>query len=220
MENKKVNINGIEFYISRSGLKVWTNLGEIQKEMEIAVSTKQFTSYYKLATQFIDTVSSLPQGTVDWSAVPWFDFLEILSDTIILNSPTKKFPILEEKRKNEEKLPWEYDGRAWYFWLNIFAQNYGWSENQIEHLDIDDAIGLYQEIVINEQLQKEWEWGMSEVAYKYDKSSKTSKYQPLHRPIWMLPLAKPQQKIKIRKDMLPVGNIIKLSDLVKKKDGS
>jgi hypothetical protein len=120
------------------------------------------------------------------------------------------FPILTSQTKeNDNKLPWEYDGRGWYFWLNLFAKSYGWDEKTIGELDIDTAIGLYQETQIDEQLDREWEWGMSEIAYPYNDRTKKSEFRQLPRPDWMMPMApKHVPVVKIRKDMIPVGNVI------------
>ena len=82
----------------------------------------------------------------------------------------------------------------------------------IEILDIDTAIGLYQEISIDDQFEKEWEWSLSEIAFPYNQSTKKQEYKPLERPEWMLPISPKQlPTMKMRKDMMPVGNIVDLS---------
>lgn len=208
MDNLKININGIEFELGRLRLKGWTYLDSLRKTMESAVSKKSYKSYYDAVIKFIDTALVPSKNTVDWSTVSWFELLDAFYVVVRLNTPTLKLPILESSLKENDPLPWEYDGRTWYFWFHLFAKSYGWTENVIANLDIDDAIALYQEIVIEEQLQREWEWGMSEVSYEYNKATKTSKHRSLERPKWMLPIVPEPKKIKIRKDMLPVGNTI------------
>ena len=85
-------------------------------------------------------------------------------------------------------------------------------------MDIDTAIGAYQELSIDEQLQKEWEWGLSEVAYSYDSSTKKSRYVPLQRPAWMNPIIPKQLPVvKMRKSHLPVGNVIDVQEEAKKR---
>ena len=149
---------------------------------------------------------------INWEEIPWFQFLEIYSECIIVNSPSIDFPILHGAGGDKSKLPWEYTGRAWYYWFNLFARNYGWTENIIANLALDTAIGLYHEIEIDGQLNREWEWGLSEIAYPYNKGTKKSEYKPLARPTWMKPLVPKQLPVvRIRKDMMPVGNIIDLS---------
>ena len=143
----------------------------------------------------------------------WIDVVELYNKAIEANSPRKILPILTSREKSKP-MPWEYEGRTWYFWLNLFAKSYGWDTEKIGALDIDDAIALYQEIVIDEQLENEWDWGLSEISYEYVPSTKKSKFRPLPRPSWMLGVApqakKPEKKIKILKKMLPQGNVVSL----------
>jgi hypothetical protein len=207
MSETKIKINGKEFSIVPLRLRGWSALEELRRIMEVAVSNHDLQSYFETLVQFIETALPSSKG-IDWTLLPWYEFLEIFSLVSQANMPTMKFPILEENKKEEEKLPWEYLGRTWFFWLNLFARIYGWNEDKIAELEIDSAIGLYQEIVLDEQFKREWEWGLSEIAYPYDESSKSAKFHPLDRPNWMMPLAPEPKTVKIRTDMIPLGNII------------
>lgn len=180
-----------------------------------------------------DLRRSIEKNEGNWSAIPslifetielcvdkfdrgmfWLDASKLYSEVISANLPTKKFPILTSKEKGQE-MPWEYEGRSWYFWLNLFSKNYGWDKETIAALDIDEAIGLYQELTIEEQLEKEWEWGLSEVSYQYNPSTKKSVFQKLPRPDWMLGIVgkpKPVKKVRILASMMPQGNIISLDE--------
>lgn len=216
---KMIKIGGKSLTICRLSLKGWSSLEGIRKAMDDAVSRKDFDDYFLLLVRFIDT-ASLPDHKIKWDEIPWFELLEFYAEAIKLNSPSLKFPILDENKIEAKKLPWEYDGRSWYFWLHLFSQNYGWGEGVIGELDIDTAIGLYQEISIDEQLEREWEWGLSENAFVYDKMTKQSKFNPLPRPNWMLPLApKVLPTVRIRADMLPMGNVIDLQKEIQNKSG-
>ena len=218
LTEKIVKIMGKSITITRLSLKGWTSLEIVKKAMDEAISNTDFDSYFLSIIRFIEIAS--PSSKIKWTEVPWQEFLSIYSEAVDLNSPSLPFPLLISRKKAEEKqLPWEYEGRSWYFWLNLFASNYGWDETTIGNLDIDTAIGLYQEILIDEQLQKEWQWGLSEIAFPYNQSTKKQEYKPLDRPEWMLPLApKELPVIRMRKDMLPVGLIVDLQEEYKKKD--
>lgn len=172
--------------------------------MDEAISHKDLNTYYRLLVSFIDTASSLL--IKNWDEIPWYEVISAYSEVVILNSPTIKFPVLFGEESKNEKMPWEYTGRSWYFWLHLFASNYGWSEEHIGELDIDTAIGLYQEILLGDQLDREWHYGLSEVAYQYNSGTKKNEYKPLDRPTWMLPMAPKQLPVvKIRKDLMPIG---------------
>ena len=205
--------------LRRLSLRGWSGLENLKKEMDDAISKKDFDTYFVSTIQFIEMALS-PSEKIEWSEVSWWEFLEIYSKTVELNKPTILFPILDVTQKKEgKKMPWEYDGRSWYFWLNLFADRYGWNETTIGELDIDTAIGLYQEIELNSQLEKEWSWGLSEIAYQYNSSTKKSEYKPLDRPEWMLPISPKQLPvIRMRKDMMPMGNIVNFQEPKKEDD--
>lgn len=181
--------------------------------MDDAISNKDTQLYAELCVKFIEmALFPFPKfmfwKKVDWNKVPWYEVIELYSYVVKLNSPKLNFPILNESKKNKEKLPWEYRGRNWYFWLSLFAKAYGWNSDTVSKLDLDTAIGLFQELQIDMQLDREFQWGLSEIAFPYNPSTKKSEYHPLERPEWMRPIAQAPKKIKIRKDMMPVGNVI------------
>lgn len=210
-----IKINETEFKPLRITLRGWAKLDELRMEMDEAISKNDFENYFTGICKFIE-IASIPSEIV-WDDVPWFDVLTAFLACVEKNSPTIKFPILTNAKEKNEKAPWEYKGRSWYFWLNIFAKNYGWQEEYIGNLDIDTAIGLLQEITIDEQLDKEFTYGLSEVAYPYNESTKKSVYKPLERPDWMKPIVPEPKKIKIRADMLPMGVVINVQEQREKK---
>lgn len=217
MSTAQITLQGKSVTLLRLTLRGWTSLEGSKLEMDEAIKNKDFDKYYTAIVQFIELASSIP-SKIDWNKVPWFEALSVYSQAVVLNSPTIQFPILVSTKADNKKLPWEYSGRAWYFWLHLLASNYGWSEGTIGELDIDTAIGLYQEILLNEQLEKEWTYSLSELAYPYSQATKKSNYKPLDRPEWMLPMAPKQLPvIKMRRDMLPVGNIVDLTEKPKDK---
>lgn len=207
----KINIQRKELELARLTLRGWTKLGELKIEITETASKKDYAQLFQSMVKFIEAVSLSPTG-VDWEKVSWFEFYDVYAQAISLNSPRFEFPILvRASQEKNKKPPWEYTGRSWYFWLNLFASNYGWDAETIGNLDIDEAMGLYQELSIDDQLGKEWEWGLSEIAYPYDPSTKKSKYKSLQRPPWMLPIVPKQLPVvRMKKSFLPMGNIIDL----------
>ena len=194
----------------RLPLQDWAALDDIRQKIDAEAEAGEWQRLPDLIRQFI---SDCGVNFRKFEQVPWFEVVEMYVECIRVNQPTKKFPILTTRQKNK-RMPWEYEGRTWYFWLNLFSRHYGWQESVIAEMDIDDAIGLYQEIQIDEQLENEWQYGLSEIAYPYDKATKTSRYKPLTRPDWMLhsmgDAKKPVKKSRMPKSILPKGNIISL----------
>lgn len=199
--------------LTRLKLKGWAELETLRKQIEEDVSKNDFISTFNTIVKFIETSST---SKLKWDELPWYHLMEAFAQVAELNAPTIKFPILEGNKKEGQQPPWEYKGRAWFFWLNLFSSNYGWTEQAIGDLDIDTALGLYQELVIDEQLEREWWWGLSETAYVYNASTKKSEYKALERPTWMLPMApKTLPVVKIRQSLMPVGQAV----VQPKKDG-
>ena len=93
-------------------------------------------------------------------------------------------------------------------WLHLFAKAYGWSSEYIANLEIEDGVALLQEIIVDNQLQREWEWGMNEMAYPYNQMTKKSEFKPLDRPSWMQKKYEAPKKIKIPIHLIPLGNVI------------
>ena len=148
---------------------------------------------------------------------PWYKVVELFAMGQVENLPRVKFPILSGSSEEESAAPWEYFGRDWYWWVNLLASSYGWTVDEIAKLDIDDAIGLYQETEVADQMEKEWEHRLSELAYEYVPATKKSKYVPLPRPKWMQMKKenykpKKPKKIKILRSMMPQGFILNLDE--------
>lgn len=212
MTSHKIKIQNNDFLLQRLALGDWCKLEEIKKEIDEAVSKNDYELVFSKMVKFVET-ALCQSAPIDWNKLPWFEFAEVYSKTVEVNSPTIEFPVLRNAKSDNKKLPWEYDGRSWYFWLSLFAKNYGWRQDEIYQLDLDTAIGLYQELAIDDQLMKEFHYGLSEIAYPYNKGTKKSEYKPMPRPSWMLPIVPTQLPIiRMKRDHLPVGNVIDLQE--------
>lgn len=202
----------IEF--ERKSLRKWIELEEARAKIKEVFRTRDGA---RAASSIFDYIREACKNCedVDLRKLDSITALNLFVNAKLINSPTKNFPILKQATDDKEKLPWEYEGRTWYFWANLFSKHYGWTMGEIAELDIDDAIGLYQELEIDRQLDREWDYGLSELAYPYDSTTKTGKFKPLPRPGWMMPIIPKPKAIRIRKDMIPVGNIEGKDDLDK-----
>jgi len=190
----------VSVIFERKLLKEWLALEEIRtKLLEAAGIRKDYAEISAAVRGYISAASS-----VEYKESVWFETVNDYEAALNANLPQHSFPLLKSKEKNT-KMPWEYEGRTWYYWLHIFSTAYGWSEEQIARLDIDTALGLLQEILIHEQLNREWQWSLTEIAYPYNKDTKKSEFQELPRPDWMQKIVPAPKKMKIRKDLLPQG---------------
>ena len=193
----------------RLNLRGWAVLDSLRREIDRAVEAGDWSAIPEYLYQTIETCVDKFDRNMYWE-----DAASLYNQSVEVNAPGRKFPILTSKEKGKE-MPWEYRGRSWYFWCNLFAKNYGWDMDMIGDMDIDDAIGLFQEISIDEQMEKEWNYGLSEVSYEYNSSTKKSHYKPLPRPDWMRPMVgkqTPVKKVRMPAAMAPTGMIIGLDE--------
>ena len=192
----------------RLKFKEWIRLDEIRKKIDEEAEAGHWQKIPNLIFEFITVCG------VEIDDPPWMDVRALYDQCVIENQPRIQFPIFRSKEKGKPSA-WDYEGRSWYFWLNIFAKNYGWTPEIVEDLDLDDAVGLYEEILVEDQFSKEWQWGLSEMAYPYNKSTKKQHFKPLGRPDWMVVHSsdQPQKKVKIPIKSLPVGVVINLDEM-------
>jgi hypothetical protein len=102
--------------------------------------------------------------------------------------------------------PWDYEGRELYIWIHTLASTYGWSREEILGLVPEEAVIYVQEIMLDDQFKREWEYGLSGQGMIYSSRTRTSHFRPLLRPSWMV--KREPTVVKMPKSLLPMGNVI------------
>lgn len=143
----------------------------------------------------------------------WFeqaDWLKVVEAFYVClsKSPIVKLPITASTSEKIKDDPWTYDGRTWHLYSHLIAKEYGWSMKEISQLPVHDALAIIQEIMVDKQLDREFLYGLSEIAYPYDSGSKKSTFKPMQRPHWMKEQIQPIPRFKIPASMLPVGVVM------------
>ena len=126
-------------------------------------------------------------------------------------------PIFSPTKNKPKEEPWNYLGRDWHLYIHMLAKNYGWTVEYVSNLKVEDALAKIQEILIDEQLEKEFLWTMSERSAYYDSTTKSTKLNPLPRPHWMNKHIDPTKELKVHKiptGMMPTGQGISQNDLI------
>lgn len=140
------------------------------------------------------------------------DQLAAYSQLVELNQPTWLAAFQKWNGDPEYKAPpYDYEGRKWAWWVHKLASRYGWTRDEILELWPEEAAAYLQEVIIAEYDEADERRSLSKLAYHTDQSN-TMKFRPLPRPGWIIDPPRPKQ-IRIRRDMLPVGNVIDLSNL-------
>lgn len=202
-------LNGVTYQATRYKLKEWLRFDAVREKLTDAIDAKDIDGIANALCSFV----SIASGVIDVSDLPWYEVVDAFLAVEKENFPRFKFALFRGSRKKADIPTWEYEGRQWYWWLHLLAHKYGWSAEYIAELDVDDATGLLQEILVQEQLDKEWQWSLTELAYPYNERTKKSNFQPLDRPEWMMTILPENQPklptIRIRKDMFPAGIVVK-----------
>lgn len=188
----------VKLYRREPRLKQWIEL-ETYKEKIIESVRNDDRDFPRYILTYLSHCFGIPYRWFEQA--DWWKLIQAFY-TCISKSPHVELPLTRpsgEKSKDED---WSYDGRMWHVYSHMLAKAYGWTLEYISLLQVGEALAKIQEILVDEQLEREFYYGLSEVAYAYDKSTKKSKFVPLPRPIWMRPKVEPE---KIKKILIPVG---------------
>lgn len=211
MSSNPVQLGEKECSVVRLRLRKWLALEEIREEVNKAAENRNIDRFVQSVYSYISAAIDIPVEELE--VLPSYEIIEAYSVILSTNVPKLDFPLLKAKVQ-EKKVAWDYEGRTWYLWSNVLSGKYGWTLEYMAELDVDDAIALFQEILVDEQLEREWQWSRSEIAYQLNPQTKKSEFKPLSRPNWMdAPVVyKPVKKGKIPKDLIPMGIVIRYED--------
>jgi hypothetical protein len=182
---------------------VWSRLESLAVEVQKAVES-DVTKFPELVGLYLSTALNIPKKLT--KKLKWSDTISLYYLALTVNTPNK-IPLLTSDNKKEKPVGWDYSGRNWNYWSHLFALNYGWSLEYIAGLDVNTALAHIQEILTDQQLEHEFVWSTTEIAYPYNSNTKQSKFSPLERPYWMAEKAQPIRKVKILRSMLPIGQV-------------
>lgn len=205
----EITLGNKEFTVTRSKFKSWIELEEIREKIFHAIEVEDTD---EIGTYILLYVSTALGVDID-ETLPWKEVASAYGIIVAMNFNIKLLPFMkaQKERVENEKEIWDYPGRLWYSYSHKMLSEYNWKLSDVAELDVDDAFALIQEILVSEQLNKEWEWTLSEKSVGYDEASKKSKFIELPRPDWMKPIPKPPKKVKMPKFMMPQGNIVRIT---------
>lgn len=147
----------------------------------------------------------------------WEKVVKAFYKTIKMTQCQIVLPIFSPSKEKLKEEPWHYENRDWHSYVHMLSKNYGWTIEYISNLKVEEALAKIQEILIDEQLEKEFLWTMSERSAYYDDKSKVMKMNPLPRPHWMSKHIDPAKELTVHKiptGMMPSGNGISQNDLI------
>jgi len=114
----------------------------------------------------------------------------------------------------QKEVVYDYTDRQWATWISLLAKTYGWAASDIYQMYPEEVACYVQEAIVTNYHETELQRSLSKIAYKYDEGRKLYKFIPSPLPYWMASgLTEEDKKIPIRKDMMPMGNVMDLSKM-------
>ncbi len=189
--------------------KEWIDLEDRRIEIDGA-SDRSTDEFPKLVIACLSDALALPRWV--WARLPWVEVWAAYLGVSVSLSFKGYLPIVSLPTDEKVNKPvWDYPHRTWYFYANLIARHYGWSLEYIARLPVFDGMACVQEIMLNDQTEREFLWSMSEASVSYDERTKTTQPNPLPRPYWMKQ-AKPDEplpipRFKMPSHLIPVGQV-------------
>lgn len=181
-------------------------LGEVHKHLDKALENPESQTVWELLCRYFELSTGFEVECVE----SFEQFAHGLLVLWALNSLFVPPPFLKDfqsEDKPQKPLPWDYEGRTAMLMVHVLARTYGWGLDQIVELEPEVGLALINEVLVDAQLQQEWEYGLSEVARVYNPSTKRSHFKPLPRPAWMAESME-SLRVQIPKTILPQGKVI------------
>lgn len=191
-----ITLAGQEVTVPRARLGLHLQLGRLANEFDNAPGSPEMAEairdYFGTLRLDIGGASAVETLTAYWvlrTANGWQWALAFMKET---------------GKPKETPEPYDYPDRNWTWVVHKLASRYGWTRDYIFNLWPEEAAVYLQEIMISEHAESEERYRLSELAYKYDPSSKRSYYQPMAKPAWMLNYELPKP-VRVLKAYLPFG---------------
>lgn len=208
-QSTSFTLGDVEYTVAKLGLRQWLELEEINKKIIEAMKGKSMLEASSLICSYLSVITKLDEETL--KTFFWLEIADAYITILLSCIPTTDFPLLHGTTKEETPISWDYEGRTWYMWSHLLMSKYGWTLKDTEDLYFNDGIAYIQEILIEEQLDKEWQWSLSEIAYSYNQITHKSEFKALPRPSWMVGMNKiePPKVARLPVSMLPQGLVMK-----------
>ncbi len=208
-----VSLGGQEFEVHRARLGQYLRIQEAVSRLHDASTEGDNRSIVDALLAFFQV--TIPDLTRDQLVENnWIVIATAFASIQALNALDINFALFKFADESGLPVPWEYPERMRYYWVHLIASAYHWHIERIEDLWPEDAIAFLQEIIAQEQYEREFVHSLSEVAYQFDQASKKSRYKPLLRPAWMIARDPKQLITKLPRALMPVGNVVLPEDEV------
>ncbi len=205
----EVSIGGLDYKVSRVRLGLFLKLQRAARRLKKAATQADTGAIADALFEYL-TVCMNGLTRKDFNSSPWYEVVSAYQVILSLNRipGAENFSMLKSPNISTGKtIAWDHDDREVILWIHTLASAYNWSRTEIENMWPEEAVGFIQEILVDQQFEREFFYSLSEIAYPYDKATKRSRYIPMNRPAWMV-IGGGRKDQRVLKDSLPVGNVI------------
>lgn len=200
----EIELGGTKIKCVRGRLGLHLELGESLDEYFKAVGARDSARAWRALTAYLDLATGQP-GLGNRAS---FEELGIAAPQLWALNRLQFFPPFLEDPQEFPEPPWTHQWRRLVVWVHKIATAYGWSRSEILGLSPEEAVIYIQEILIGDQLDREWEYGLSGAGRRYNARTRKSHFEPLLRPPWMID--KKSAEVQIPISSLPQGRVIDL----------
>gem|GEM_PF-1164995 len=216
----EVTIGGLDYTIDRVRLGSFLKLQRAARRLRKAADKADTGAIADALFEYL--MACIPNlSREDFNNLPWYEVISAYQKILFLNAipGAENFSMLKNviPNKGGTIIAWDHDDREVMLWIHTIAMAYKWSRPDIENLWPEEAVGFIQEILADNQFEKEFIYSLSEIAYPYDKATKKSRFIPMTRPAWMV-IGGGKKNERVLKEALPVGNVLYPKDDERFKD--
>lgn len=201
-----VQMGGRELNLTRARLGPFVRMGAAEKARRAAVTVQDTGAIADAIFAYLNAAVGLDRGTFETST--WIEIITVYSAALHLNRipDAERLAVLNTPASGRRPR-WDYEGRDIVEWVDLFARAYGWSREYVCDLYPEEAVALSQEIMAHDYREHGFLHSLSEVNYAVERSGRR-RYLPLDPPFWMAAAHIGPKKTKLRRDMIPIGNVI------------
>ena len=192
-------------WVRRARFGKHIRLTKLAAEIDLVLSNKRSRQAATLINEYFEIAGFNAIG------LEREDLLIAYGKLVQLNKPRFILPFQAFQGPPAIPKPYDYPGRYIAWIVHKLATRYGWTRHYIFNLWAEEVFSYIQEILIAEHEEMDEKRSLTELGYSYDKATGKATFRPVPRPGWMVEEQKPKI-YKVRKDMLPVGHIIKLGE--------
>lgn len=198
-ETATIRLRGVDVLVERARLGRHLLLGELRSKITKALEGRDAEQAIQCLRDYLATAC----GADSDSLVEMVDAADVLWT---LNAFRERLAFMEaapSQPKAEQEAAFDYSDRYATIWVDAIARAYSWSEEQIFNLWPEIAGYYFQEIMLHDTSEREWDYTVHGMSV-----GKGGRYRPYPRPRWMTVTPK-EQVMLIPRAIMPVGNVVR-----------